>query len=63
MIASHDYGIIMDAVTDAYVGGKKISLFVNNIDKSGNTERFAFGYPLYLQAKIPKILELERLRH
>lgn len=43
-----DYGIIMDAVTDAYVQDKTISLFVNLIDQGGTIERFAFGYPLWL---------------
>jgi hypothetical protein len=37
-----DYGIILDAVTDAYVSGKKISLYVDNLDEGGTIERFRF---------------------
>lgn len=52
-----DYGIIMDAVTDAYVSDKKISLFVNLIDEGGLIERFAFGYPLErVPLQPPKII-------
>lgn len=40
-----DYGIILDAATDAYVDDKAISLFVNLTDEGGTIERFAFGYP------------------
>jgi hypothetical protein len=38
-----DYSIILDAVTDAYVSGKKISLTVDNLDEGGTIERFQFG--------------------
>ncbi|WP_455202246.1 C25 family cysteine peptidase, partial [Kaarinaea lacus] len=37
-----DYRIILDAVTDAYVAEKKISLFVNSIKQNGTIERFRF---------------------
>lgn len=39
------YGIIMGAITNAYISGKKISLFVNDIEWGGSVEGFAFGYP------------------
>lgn len=38
-----DYGIILDACTDAYVTGKSISLYVDNTDEGGTIERFAFN--------------------
>ena len=38
-----DYTTILDAVTDAYVSGKKISLFVDNLEEGGNIEGFQFG--------------------
>jgi hypothetical protein len=37
-----DYGIILDAVTDAYVSGKRISLYVDDLDEGGTIERFQF---------------------
>lgn len=48
-----DYAIIMDAVTDAYVSEKKISLFVNLTDEGSLIERFALGYPLYVAHTLP----------
>lgn len=47
-----DYGIILDAVTDAYVQDKAISLFVNLTDEGGTIERFAFNYPLRLPSHL-----------
>jgi len=40
--AMNDYSTILDAATDAYVSGKKISLFVDNLDEGGNIEGFRF---------------------
>jgi hypothetical protein len=37
-----DYGIILDAANDAYVSGKKISLYVDNLNEGGTIERFQF---------------------
>jgi len=48
-----DYGIILDAVTDAYVGEKSISLFVNLIDEGGAIERFSFGYGVEIPYPLP----------
>lgn len=41
--AMNDYTTILDAATDAYVSGKTISLFVDNLDEGGNIEGFRFG--------------------
>jgi hypothetical protein len=38
-----DYGAILDAVTDAYISGKKINLCVASIKPDGLIERFRFG--------------------
>ncbi|MBT8211606.1 MAG: hypothetical protein KJN71_00540, partial [Acidimicrobiia bacterium] len=38
-----DYRIILDAVTDAYISGERISLYVTSIKQNGAIERFQFG--------------------
>lgn len=38
-----DYGIILDAATDAYVSTKPIALFVDSIHSGGIIEKFRFG--------------------
>ena len=43
-----DYAIILDAVTDAYVSDKKISLFVDILDEGGTIERFRFGFMMQI---------------
>jgi hypothetical protein len=37
-----DYDIILNAVTDAYVSGKRVSLYVDDVDEGGTIERFQF---------------------
>jgi hypothetical protein len=39
----NDHSIILDAATEAYQSGKKISLYVDNQDEGGNIEGFQFG--------------------
>ena len=50
-------------MTDAYVAGKKISLFVNNTDEGGTVEKFRFGH-LVLQLEdrfdLDRAADLER---
>lgn len=56
--ALRDYQIILDAVTDAYVSGKKISLLVQDIDEGGTIERFRFGpYPWVISHQRPPYFE------
>ena len=46
-----DYRIILDAVTDAYISGEKISLYVASIKEDGIIERFRFGpFPTLIAA-------------
>jgi hypothetical protein len=48
----------MDAVTDAYVQKKTISLFVNLTDEGGTIERFAFNYPLRLPSHVIDVADV-----
>ena len=53
-----DYQIILDAVTDAYVPGKRISRLVRDIGEGGTIERFRFGpYPWIIKPDRPPVFE------
>jgi len=41
--ADQDFDALIDAVTDAYVSAKPVSLFVNLLDEGAKVERFLFG--------------------
>ena len=41
--ADQDFDALIDAVTDAYVSAKSVSLFVNLLDEGARVERFLFG--------------------
>ena len=56
--ALRDYQIILDAVTDAHVSGKKISLLVRDIGEGGTIERFRFGpYPWIIRPDRPPVFD------
>ena len=53
-----DYDIILDAVTDAYASGKRISLLVQDIGEGGTIEKFRFGpFPWMISPDRPSHLE------
>ena len=41
--AIENYTVILDAITNANVSDKKISLFVDNLEEGGNIEGFWLG--------------------
>jgi len=54
-----DYGIILDAATDAYISQKQIHFMVTNIKEGGTIEKFRFGIfeikpPVHIAADLNK---------
>ncbi|HKI44651.1 MAG TPA: C25 family cysteine peptidase [Balneolales bacterium] len=57
--AKPDYGIILDAATDAYISQKQIHFMVTSIKEGGTIEKFRFGIfeikpPIHLAAEVTK---------